>query len=94
MVGTSLPNFKTFHTPYIGVSYHKNRGKYVAYLRVDGRQMHLGVFDNAEDAARTRDLYAVLYRGERAVLNFPGDRALYESRVVEIETNKDQGEVA
>ena len=36
----------------IGVSFHKNRGKYVAYCRdvVAGRQIHLGTFNNPDDA--------------------------------------------
>lgn len=37
-------------TGFLGVVFDKARGKYVAYLRVDGRNRNLGGFDTAEKA--------------------------------------------
>jgi hypothetical protein len=33
-----------------GVSWHKQRGKWVAQANVEGRRKHLGLFDTARDA--------------------------------------------
>ena len=53
-----------------GVSWHRNYGKWVA----SGR-LHLGYFDNEEDAARAYDRAISIIHGEFAVLNFPDDAA-------------------
>lgn len=37
-----------------GVSYHKRSGKYRAYLTIDSKQHHLGLFDNLNDAVKAR----------------------------------------
>lgn len=37
---------------YKGVAWHQARGRWVAYLSVDGRQKHLGCFDDPVEAAR------------------------------------------
>lgn len=57
---------------YIGVSWHIRKRKYVAQIKIDGHTIHLGSFDNAEDAARVRDKAALFYFGEFANLNFGG----------------------
>lgn len=38
----------------IGVHWHKNHDKWQAQIRVDGKIIHLGLFDNIEDAATVR----------------------------------------
>ncbi|MCW5697358.1 MAG: HNH endonuclease [Bauldia sp.] len=42
-----------------------------AYIRLPGRTIHLGIFDNAETAARAHDEAARRHRGQFARLNFP-----------------------
>lgn len=37
-------------TGYRGVSFNKQKGAFVAYLRVEGKRMHLGYFPTAEEA--------------------------------------------
>lgn len=58
-------------TGYRGVSVHKQSGKYQAFVRKDGKNRHLGLFDEAEDAARAYDNAAWEIWGEYARLNFP-----------------------
>lgn len=54
---------------YRGVS--KQRSKWVAYITPHGgKQMNLGTFDTAEEAARARDAAARELHGEFASLNF------------------------
>ena len=56
---------------YIGVSGVKDSDNYEAYIHLHGHKHHLGVFDSARNAARTRDCVAKLVFGEYARLNFP-----------------------
>jgi len=58
-------------TGYKGVCKHKRSGKFVAGIRVNGRQTHLGCFDAAEDAAIAYDKTALSFWGEFARTNFP-----------------------
>jgi hypothetical protein len=52
-----------------GVSFHKN--KYRAVIQVNRKSIHLGRFDNINDAAHAYDVAASAYFGEFAQLNFP-----------------------
>ena len=54
---------------YRGVSLNKSTGKYHAQIKISGKQVYLGRFDTAEDAARMYDGTAKLYFGEFAHLN-------------------------
>jgi hypothetical protein len=49
------------------------QGRYKAYSKHDGHQVHLGVFDTEEQAARKRDSYVKEFFKGFAVLNFPED---------------------
>lgn len=57
-----------------GVS-HSKGGRWRAYIGVDGRTVHLGVFTSREAAALAYDHAALNHFGEFATLNFP-ERAL------------------
>lgn len=59
------------HKRFIGVTTHKVSGKYEAYIRVDGKKIHLGLHADEEVAARIRDQAAIEHHGEFATLNFP-----------------------
>jgi len=55
---------------YKGVWFNKREGKWMSAIKVDGRCIHLGYFDNEIDAAKAYDEAAKLYHGKFAVLNF------------------------
>ena len=52
IANTSL--YKNNTSGYKGVSYNKNCGKYTAYIKKDGRKLHLGCFDDPVLAAAKR----------------------------------------
>ncbi len=54
-----------------GVCYRKQIGKFAAAIMSHGEQIHIGCFDDEEEAARARDRMAVEFQGEFAYLNFP-----------------------
>jgi hypothetical protein len=56
---------------YRGVSQAARPNKWRGQIRVNGRLIHLGVFDDEVDAAKAYDTAARKYHGEFAVLNFP-----------------------
>lgn len=56
---------------FVGVSRHKQKRKWEARLRVDGKKRHFGYFETAETAAHARDTAARELHGEFARLNFP-----------------------
>ena len=55
---------------YKGVTWHKQHQKWMGRIRVDGRRLHLGLFDDVEEAARAYDSAAREHHGEFARLNF------------------------
>jgi hypothetical protein len=55
---------------FIGVIWDKPRQKWRAQLNVRGRQIFVGRFNSAEDAAHARDCIAKNHHGEFAALNF------------------------
>lgn len=57
-------------TPYKGIE-HQTKNSWAARTKVDGRQVHIGNFPTAEQAARTYDQFMFGRFGEFALLNFP-----------------------
>lgn len=62
--GASSSRFK-------GVNYHEPSKKWVVHITVTGRCLHLGVFDDEEEAGRKYDEEARKYFRDYAKLNFP-----------------------
>jgi hypothetical protein len=60
---------------YIGVSYHRRRQCWQAYVRMQGRLLRVGEFPTEQEAAQARD-QRVLELGLSPLvrLNFPGER--------------------
>ncbi len=56
---------------FIGVSFRKNRGTWVARIQMFNRTLRIGSFKTSEEAARARDEAAKRYHGDFAKLNFP-----------------------
>lgn len=56
---------------YKGVCWHRQISRWQAAIRIDGRNVHLGVFDSEVAAARVYDAAAQDVFGEYAYLNFP-----------------------
>lgn len=52
-----------------GVSWHKKTGKWVAQIRHEGHVQHLGLFNNAAEAAQTYNTAALRLFGEFARIN-------------------------
>ena len=55
---------------YKGVSWHKNKQKWEARIRIDNKPKYLGYFDDEKEAAEAYDRTAKKHRGEYAFLNF------------------------
>ena len=47
-----------------GVSWHKNNNKWLAHISIDGKNIHLGYFDNIEDAIKARQQKAKEIHGD------------------------------
>jgi hypothetical protein len=62
---------KNCSSKYKGVCRRKGRNKWHACISYNCKKIHLGYFDNEEDAARVYDNAAKLYHADFAVLNFP-----------------------
>lgn len=54
---------------YKGVSYMKRVDKWIAYLRLDYKQYHLGYFDTAKEAAEAYNVKALEVFGDSSRLN-------------------------
>lgn len=58
---------------FMGVSWDKSRNKYKAKIKLNGKTINLGRFQQALDAAKVYDQAAIKYHKEFATLNFPRD---------------------
>ena len=56
---------------YRGVGLHKPSNKWLAYVKVNGKQKHLGSYSSEADAALAYDEAAKAACGDLAQLNFP-----------------------
>ena len=56
---------------YRGVCWNKSNSSWKACLKVKGKNVHIGYFDDEVDAARAYDVKAYSIRGQGAKLNFP-----------------------
>jgi len=70
---TNAMNQKKWSKPtsskYKGVSLFKRTGKYMAYIKKNGKRIHLGYFENEDDAALAYNKKATEIFGEFAKLN-------------------------
>lgn len=57
---------------YIGVGMKRSSGKWIAYIRLNGRSHHIGTFLSEVDAAHAYDAAARVHFGAFANLNFSG----------------------
>ena len=61
---------KQFRSKYKGVDWAKDMKRWRARIRVNGKRIYLGSFDNESDAAKAYDKAAKRFHGEFAFLNF------------------------
>ncbi len=60
---------------YKGVTFHKHKKRFTAFIRHNKKKYFLGYFKNEIDAAKAYDKAAKKYFGEYAYLNFPKENS-------------------
>ena len=75
---------QTSSSVFKGVSWYPNRKKWVAYIKVNGIQLHLGYFTSEYNAAVCYNLAAKKYFGEFALTNLKLFREKYGREIVEL----------
>lgn len=68
MANTAIQKKNT--SKYKGVTFNKAKGKWMAQIMVNGRNIYLGLFDDAIQAAEAYDLACKDWFGEFAKTNF------------------------
>lgn len=76
------PPKKGSSSKYKGVSWYKRGKSWGAYIKLDGKQYHLGRFSTEEEAARAYDAAALHLHGEFAWLNFPAQKTDTNDRLI------------
>lgn len=61
---------KNSSSKYLGVSFNMRDNKWIAYIRVNSKNIHLGTFENQDDAAKARDEATIKHFGKFGKLNF------------------------
>ena len=64
---------KGCHSIFRGVSWYKNSRMWAARLKINGKNIHIGCFDDEEKAARAFDAVAIANGYALEALNFPED---------------------
>ena len=59
------------YSTYRGVTWHKQRGRWQAGIKVNQKSLHLGLFDSETEAALAYDRAAIEHFGQFASINFP-----------------------
>lgn len=71
---TQTRNTRVIHrhntSGFRGVGFHKVRGKYRAYIKLNGKSKHIGHFDDPKHAAMAYDTFVIIY-GLEHTTNFP-----------------------
>ena len=66
------PKFKNSSSKFMGVSFHKANGKYVAHIKFDNKVKHIGYYDKEEEAGRAFDNFVKQHNlTDFYTLNFP-----------------------
>jgi hypothetical protein len=65
----NMSKHKNSRSIYKGVSFYKRVNKWVAQIRIDGKNKHLGYFENEKDAAKAYNEAAIHNFCEYALLN-------------------------
>jgi hypothetical protein len=71
---------KNTSSQFIGAFFNKSHRYWGAQIKVNGKTLWLGSFDNEIDAARAYDAAAKKYHGEFARLNFSEENSLSATR--------------
>jgi len=67
----NTPKYKSSRSKYKGVTWHKQRKKWYARIRIRGRAISLGYFNDQTEAAKAYDNAAKKLHAQFASLNFP-----------------------
>ena len=62
---------KEYTSQYKCVSLDKRTGRYLSYIYIDAKRVHIGIYDTEQEAAEAYDMEAMVVRGPECVTNFP-----------------------
>ena len=66
----------SIYSKYKGVCFHKKAKKWVSYIRIDGKRVHLGIFNSEIEAAKAYEEAAKKHFGEFACVE-PGEEGAW-----------------
>ncbi len=72
--GYIIPERRKAWSEYRGVTYHKHKKKWYAFIQLDGKTRHIGVYLTEEEAARAYNEYAYEVLGDEAILNIISEK--------------------